>query len=79
MKRIYVVLLLSFTISSCAELQQIANQLPQGTQISQAEIGNGLRAALDKGIDQEVSKLMHLMVFSETRRLKSCYQKNSKR
>ncbi|ARN76694.1 hypothetical protein BST97_01000 [Nonlabens spongiae] len=58
MKRLYVVLFLAFTISSCAELQQIANQLPQGTQISQAEIGNGLRAALDKGIDQEVSKLM---------------------
>ena len=58
MKRIYVVLLLAVTLSSCAELQQIANQLPQGTQISQAEIGNGLRAALDKGIDQEVSKLM---------------------
>ena len=58
MKRLYALILVAITISSCAELQQIANQLPQGTQISQAEIGNGLRAALDKGIDQEVSKLI---------------------
>ncbi len=58
MKRLYALILVAITISSCAELQQIANQLPQGTEISQLEIGNGLRAALDKGIDQEVSKLM---------------------
>lgn len=58
MKRFYALILVAFTISSCAELQQIANQLPQGTEISQLEIGNGLRAALDKGIDQEVSQLM---------------------
>ena len=59
MKKIYLLFLSTLIFTSCAELQQIANQLPQGGSVlSQADIGNGLRAALDKGIDQEVSKLM---------------------
>jgi hypothetical protein len=58
MKKIYLLLCSVIVLSSCAELQQIANQLPQGGVLSQADIGNGLRAALDQGIDREVTKLM---------------------
>jgi hypothetical protein len=43
-------------ISSCAELQEVVNQLPQGG-LSQAEIASGLRQALDFGIDKQVNKL----------------------
>ncbi|GAB2779292.1 DUF4197 domain-containing protein [Actinomadura fibrosa] len=39
-------------------MQQIADNLPQeGGYISNAEVAAGLRQALDKGIDQQVSKL----------------------
>ena len=41
----------------CAELQKVANQVTQSTGLSQEQIGNGLRAALDKGIKDQVSKL----------------------
>ena len=43
-------------LSSCAELQQVVNQLPQGV-ISNADIASGLRQALDNGIDKQVTKL----------------------
>ena len=52
----YFTLVIIFFLSSCAELQQVANQLPQET-ISNADIALGLRQALDKGIDKQVSKL----------------------
>ena len=40
------------------ELQQVVNQLPQGnTGITNDQIAQGLRQALDKGIGQQVSKL----------------------
>lgn len=43
---------------SCAELQQVVDQFPQGTYgIGNEEIANGLREALDKGIEQQVRKL----------------------
>lgn len=45
-----------FMFSGCAELQNIASQLPQ-VGITDAEIASGLKEALDKGIDQQVSKL----------------------
>ncbi len=55
---------LIFTIllfSSCAELQQVVNNLPQttggGFGISNIDIANGLRQALDNGIDKQVNKL----------------------
>ncbi len=53
--RIYSIIIL-FSFVSCAELQDVVNQLPQGG-ISQAEIATGLRQALDLGIDKQVSKL----------------------
>ncbi|AZQ43982.1 DUF4197 domain-containing protein [Nonlabens ponticola] len=58
MKRITLLFIAVFTLQSCAELQQIASQLPQGGALSQADIGNGLRQALDKGINQQVTTLM---------------------
>lgn len=56
MKRIYFVLLLTFSLFSCGELQDVVGQFPQGP-LSEAEIGSGLRQALDFGIDKQVSKL----------------------
>ena len=58
MKRTILFLLLIFMTSACTELQQVVNQLPQGTSgIGNAEIAQGLRAALDQGIDKQVQKL----------------------
>ncbi len=58
MKRILLMLLVIFQISSCGELQQVVNQLPQGQQgIGNAEIASGLRQALDLGIEKQVTKL----------------------
>lgn len=59
MKKLIIPLLaLSMTLSGCAELQQIASQLPQtGGVLSNADIAAGLKEALDKGIEKQVSKL----------------------
>lgn len=58
MKRLIVpIIALSLMFSGCAELQQVASQIPQGTIISNADIAQGLREALDKGIDTQVTKL----------------------
>lgn len=60
MKQIFIILTV-FLVSSCAELQQVVNNLPQATGggfgISNLDIANGLREALDNGIDKEVTKL----------------------
>lgn len=57
MKKI-VLSLFAFSLFSCAEMQQVMDQLPQGTGVlSQAEIGNGLKEALNNGINKQVSKL----------------------
>ena len=56
MKRLLIFLLvLNFT--ACAELQQVIDQLPQEVGLSEAEIGSGLREALDLGIDKQVTRL----------------------
>ena len=54
-----ILLFLVFTFASCAELQQIADQLPQegGYGVSNTEIASGLKQALQKGIDTRVSQL----------------------
>lgn len=57
MRKIIIAFVAIFTINSCAELQDVINQLPQGGGISQLEIASGLREALDFGIDKQVSKL----------------------
>jgi len=58
MKRNILLILVLFQFLGCGELQQVVNQLPQGDQgLGNAQIANGLREALDKGIDKQVSKL----------------------
>lgn len=57
LKRIAVVFVL-FQLMACTELQQVVNQLPTtGTAITNDQIGNGLKEALNKGITEQVSKL----------------------
>ncbi|KOS05893.1 hypothetical protein AM493_07475 [Flavobacterium akiainvivens] len=57
MKRLIapVAAVVCFLLSGCAELQNIASQLPVG--VTDADIASGLKEALDKGISQQVSKL----------------------
>lgn len=59
MKKIFIPLVtLCLTLSGCAELQQAVSQLPQaGGILSTADIAAGLREALDKGIEKQVTKL----------------------
>ncbi|MFI1770753.1 DUF4197 domain-containing protein [Thalassobellus citreus] len=58
MIRKFFAIFLIFNLTACAELQQVINQLPQGTgTIGNADIASGLRQALDLGIDKQVSKL----------------------
>ncbi|WP_420319988.1 DUF4197 domain-containing protein [Flagellimonas sp.] len=57
MKRL-LLCILAFQLLGCAELQQVVNQLPQGTPgIGNAEIAQGLREALNFGIEKQVNKL----------------------
>lgn len=55
-KRILIVFI-ALQFAGCDELQKIANQLPQTGGLTQAQIGAGLRQALDNGIQHQVSKL----------------------
>ncbi len=58
MKNKTLLLLIIFQFLGCGELQQVVNQLPQGsTGIGNAEIANGLREALEMGISKQVKKL----------------------
>jgi len=57
MKKI-ILFVLVFQFFGCGELQQVINQLPEGTSgIGTVEIASGLRQALDMGIDKQVKKL----------------------
>ncbi|PQJ30539.1 hypothetical protein BST92_00660 [Nonlabens arenilitoris] len=60
MKKIIILLTIAISFNSCGSLNEIVNSIPSssGGVLSQADIGNGLRQALDQGIDKEVSKLM---------------------
>ncbi|PZD79637.1 DUF4197 domain-containing protein [Mesonia sp. K7] len=57
MKKIIILFVICFTFNSCAELQTIAENLPQQGILSEQDIANGLKQALNNGIDKEVSKL----------------------
>lgn len=50
-------LIVSFLLFSCAELQEVVNKLPNENVLSQEQIAQGLKEALNKGISNEVSKL----------------------
>ena len=57
MKKLLTILLI-FNLTACAELQTIAENLPDNDYgISENEIGNGLKQALRVGITQQVTKL----------------------
>lgn len=53
----YFLLLGCFTLLSCAELQQVANQFPELSQSQSLDISGGLKEALNNGISKQVSKL----------------------
>ncbi len=55
--KLLLIILISLHLTSCAEMQQVLNQLPQEG-LSNAQIASGLKEALNKGIDKEVTKLM---------------------
>jgi hypothetical protein len=57
LKKTTTFLVLCLSLISCAELQQVVNQLPQTTTIGNDEIAGGLREALRMGIEQQVQKL----------------------
>ncbi len=52
-----LLLLGCFTLISCAELQQVANQLPNVGQNQTLDIAGGLKEALNNGISKQVTKL----------------------
>lgn len=53
-----LLLITAFSFLGCAEMQQIVDQLPQtGSILSNADIANGLKEALNQGIDKQVTKL----------------------
>ena len=57
LKRVFLIVTVFF-FTSCDELQNVVNTFPNGEGgISDAMIGNGLREALDFGIDKQVTKL----------------------
>ena len=56
MKRLFLILFI-VNMTACAELQEVINQIPQSTGITETEIASGLRQALDLGIQKQVSKL----------------------
>jgi hypothetical protein len=52
-----ILLLALLPIFGCAELQQVANQLPSVLEQGNVDISGGLREALNNGISKQVSKL----------------------
>lgn len=57
MLRKFTIIILFINLTACAELQQIASQIPQNGPLNNIDIGSGLKQALDQGIDKQVSKL----------------------
>ena len=57
MKKRILILVVAIQFMGCSELQKVVNQASQSGVLSQAQIGNGLKQALDNGIKNQVSKL----------------------
>jgi len=70
MLRFLFLSLIVFQLSSCAQLQQVVEQLPQGQQAPTINIAAGLREALTLGIDKQVSKLTQKDGFFKNERVK---------
>jgi hypothetical protein len=56
MKKILILMIVA-SLSSCAEMQQVLNQLPQTQGIGSVDIAAGLKEALNNGISKQVTKL----------------------
>ena len=56
MKKMILFIVL-FQFFGCSQLQQVVNQIPQAGTIGNTEIANGLKEALNQGIEKQVSKL----------------------
>jgi len=52
-----IVLVFAIQLVGCAELQKVVSGLPNGASLSEQQIGDGLKQALDNGIKNQVSKL----------------------
>lgn len=57
MKKIVLLVLMTSSFSGCAEMQQIANQLPTVLEQGNLDISSGLKEALNNGISKQVVKL----------------------
>jgi hypothetical protein len=57
MKKIALLAVAVYSLSSCAEMQQIANQLPGVLEQGNVDIAGGLKEALNNGINKQVVKL----------------------
>ncbi len=57
MRKIALLAVAAYTLSSCAELQQVANQLPNVLEQGNLDISGGLKEALNNGISKQVVKL----------------------
>ena len=57
MKKIALLVLMTYSLSGCAEMQQIANQLPSVIDQGNLDISSGLKEALNNGISKQVVKL----------------------
>lgn len=77
-KRIIVVFVV-LQLVGCAELQKIANQITNNeVKLSQEQIGNGLREALNNGIQHQVSKLTSVDGFYKNELVKILLPENLK-
>tara|TARA_B110001454_G_C12668925_1_gene412831 strand:- start:523 stop:1230 length:708 start_codon:yes stop_codon:yes gene_type:complete len=52
-----LIFVFAIQFTGCAELQNVVNQVAKSGDLSQEQIGSGLRQALDNGIKNQVSKL----------------------
>jgi len=57
MKKRILVLFVALQFIGCAELQKVVNQYGGNNALTQTQIGNGLKEALNNGIKHQVSKL----------------------
>ena len=58
MRKTILLLLAGLTLSSCAEMQQIANQLPGVLEQGNVDIAGGLKEALNNGINKQMQNLI---------------------
>ncbi|TDE29941.1 DUF4197 domain-containing protein [Flavobacterium ranwuense] len=52
-----LMVMMAVSLSGCAEMQQVLNQLPQTQGIGGVDIAGGLKEALNNGISKQVTKL----------------------